>query len=223
MRALRPRDRLLILLALATGATDAAAFVHLGHVFASVITGNLVLLGVGVVSGEHHLTLFAGCALVGYVVGVLLGAPRRKRTPPASGWPPGATAALVTEFLLLVVFAVGWEIAGSHPTEAWHATLVAVAATAMGVQSTAVRRFGPISTTYLTSTLTALFEDLRARRRSPEQLRSVGILAMALVGAGAATALVLHARPVLPALQLVPVAVVILVARRLPLPAQPGT
>jgi uncharacterized membrane protein YoaK (UPF0700 family) len=220
---LRPRDSLLILLALATGATDAAAFEHLGHVFASVITGNLVLLGVGVVSGDHHLTLFTGCALAGYIVGVLIGAPRRKRSPPTTGWPRGATIALVKELLLLVAFGVGWEIAGSHPTEAWHASLVTVAAAAMGIQSTAVRRFGQISTTYLTSTLTALFEDLRARRRSPEQVRSVGILATALVGAAAATALVLHARPVLPVLQLVPVAAVILGSRRLPLPEPPDS
>jgi uncharacterized membrane protein YoaK (UPF0700 family) len=220
---LRPRDTLLILLALATGATNAAAFEQLGHVFASVITGNLVLLGVGVVAGDHHLTLFAGCALAGYSIGVLLGAPRRKQTPPETGWPRGARAALATELLLLVVFAIGWELACTHPSEAWHVSLVTVAAAAMGVQSTAVRRFGQISTTYLTSTLTALLEDLRARRRSPEQLRSVGILAMALVGAGAATALVLHAPRVVPVLALVPVAVVILGSRRLPLPEAEAT
>ena len=34
----------LILLAMATGATDATAFERLGHTFASVITGNLVLI-----------------------------------------------------------------------------------------------------------------------------------------------------------------------------------
>ena len=216
-----PRDTLLIVLALATGATDAAAFVHLGHVFASVITGNLVLLGAGVVSGDHHLTLLVGCSLAGYSLGVLLGAPRRKATPPETGWAPGATLALVIELVLLIAFAVGWEIAGDHPTEAWQATLVAVAAAAMGAQSTAVRRFGSISTTYLTSTLTALFEDLRARRRSSEQTRSIGILVMALVGAATGTALILHARPVLPVLQLVPVAVVILASRRLPLAESP--
>lgn len=218
MKKLPPRDSLLILLALATGATDAAAVEHLGHVFASVITGNLVLLGVSVVRGDHHLTLFAGCALAGYAIGVLLGAPRRKRTPPETGWPPGARTALTIELALLLIFAAGWEIAGSHPSEAWQASLVTLAAAGMGAQSTAVRRFGQISTTYLTSTLTALFEDLRARRRTPEQVRSLSILATALVGAGAATALILHARPVLPVLQLVPVTVVILASRRLPLP-----
>jgi len=40
------RDGLLVLLTLTTGAVDASCFLHLGHVFSSVVTGNLILLGV---------------------------------------------------------------------------------------------------------------------------------------------------------------------------------
>ena len=40
------RDGLLVLLTLTTGAVDASCFLHLGNVFSSVITGNLILLGV---------------------------------------------------------------------------------------------------------------------------------------------------------------------------------
>jgi uncharacterized membrane protein YoaK (UPF0700 family) len=212
---MRSADRLLIVLALATGATDAAAFERLGHVFASVITGNLVLLGVSAVAGDHHMTLFAGCALLGYACGVLLAAPRDKQPPSERVWPAGATAALIAEFCVLIVFTLGWELAGHHPSEAWQAILVIVAGAAMGIQSTAVRRLGQISTTYLTSTLTGLLEDLRIRRRSEGQLRSIGILTAALLGAAAATALVLWARPILPLLQLAPVGAVILASRRL--------
>lgn len=212
---LRSRDRLLLLLALATGATDAAAFERLGHVFASVITGNLVLLGVSAVDGEHRLTLLAGCALAGYAAGVLAGAPRHKQAPPEGGWPRGATLALSGELFVLVLFALGWELAGRHPDEGWQAVLVVVAGGAMGIQSTAVRRLGQVSTTYLTSTLTGLLEELRAWRRSEGQLRSLAILASALGGAAAGTALVLYARGLLPLLQLVPVLGVILASRRL--------
>jgi uncharacterized membrane protein YoaK (UPF0700 family) len=45
------RDGLLVLLTLTTGAVDASCFLHLGNVFSSVITGNLILLGV-VVAGD---------------------------------------------------------------------------------------------------------------------------------------------------------------------------
>jgi uncharacterized membrane protein YoaK (UPF0700 family) len=173
---MRSRDTLLVLLALATGATDAAAFERLGHVFASVITGNLVVLGISLVSGDHHVTLFVACALAGYSCGVLLAAPRRRPTPPGRVWPSGVTRALVGELALLIAFAVGWELAGHRPTEAWQAILVIIAGAAMGIQSTAVRRLGQISTTYLTSTLTGLLEDLRIRRRTDGQMRSLGIL-----------------------------------------------
>jgi uncharacterized membrane protein YoaK (UPF0700 family) len=209
------RDRLLIVLALATGATDAAVFERLGHVFASVITGNLVLLGVSAVAGDHDVTLFAGCALLGYACGVVLAAPRDKQPAHERGWPTGATAALRAEFVVLVAFAVGWELVGRHPAEAWQAILVIAAGAAMGIQSTAVRRLGQISTTYLTSTLTGLLEDLRIRRRSEGQVRSLGILIAALVGAAAATALILWARRFLPVLQLAPVGAVILGSQRL--------
>jgi uncharacterized membrane protein YoaK (UPF0700 family) len=211
-----PRDALLVLLALATGVTDAAAFERLGHVFASVITGNLILLGIGLVKDDNHLLLFAGCALAGYSCGVLLAAPGRKREPPERSWPTGATAALAGEVVLLAAFAVGWELAGRAPTEAWQAILVVLAGGAMGVQSTAIRRLGGISTTYLTSTLTGLLEDLRSWRRSEGQLRSVGILLVAFGGAALAVVLIRHERALLPIFQLVPVVGVAVASRALP-------
>lgn len=85
------RDTLLVLLAVATGATDASAFERLGHVFASVITGNLIVLGVSAVTADHKTALFAGCALAGYSAGVLLAAPRRRQPAPEPGWPAGTT------------------------------------------------------------------------------------------------------------------------------------
>jgi hypothetical protein len=72
-----------------------------------------------------------------------------------------------------------------------------------------------MSTTYLTSTLTGLLEALRRLRWSDTHPRSLGILATALAGAAVATALILHAPRWLPAIQLVPMIVVILGSLRL--------
>jgi uncharacterized membrane protein YoaK (UPF0700 family) len=212
----RSRDLLLILLALTTGATDATAFERLGHVFASVITGNLVLLGVSAANGATQLALFSGCALLGYAIGVILAAPRRGEQPKQEpGWPTGATLALALDLALLGVFAVGWELAGDHPGRAAQRILLGLAAAAMGAQSTAVRRVGPFSTTYLTSTLTGLLEAVRVRRWPEGHVRSIGILLMALVGAATATVLIAHARALLPLVQLAPLVIVILASRRL--------
>jgi uncharacterized membrane protein YoaK (UPF0700 family) len=59
------RDGLLVLLTLTTGAVDASCFLHLGHVFSSVITGNLVLLAVAAGTHDPSLAIHSGVALAG--------------------------------------------------------------------------------------------------------------------------------------------------------------
>lgn len=216
---LRSRDVLLILLALTTGATDGTAFLRLGHAFASVITGNLVLLGLSAERTDGHLALVAGCALAGYAIGVLVAAPRREESGASrergAYWPGGTSLALLIDFALLVAFAFGWELTNRHPGSSMQAVLLAVAGAAMGAQSTAVRRIGQLSTTYLTSTLTGLLEALVVRQWSDSHARSIGILCGAVLGAAAAAALVAHAAALLPLLQLLPLAIVLLVSARL--------
>ena len=61
--------------------------------------------------------------------------------------------------------------------------LLVLAATAMGVQTAAVRRLGQMSTTYLTSTLVGLFAGLAIRRMPEDWQRSVGVIVALVVGA----------------------------------------
>jgi uncharacterized membrane protein YoaK (UPF0700 family) len=204
------RDGLMVLLALTTGAVDATAFERLGKVFASVITGNLVLLGVSAARPDGRAALLAGVALVAYAVGVLAAAPRRSDgSEEPRGWPRAARAALAGDLVLLIALSVGWELSGGRPGQAVQPLLLAAAASAMGIQSAAVRRLGPMSTTYLTSTFIGVWEAVAARRWSTEENRSVAILAAALVGAAGATALILGAPRVLPVLVLAPPGVVL--------------
>ncbi|WP_285583308.1 DUF1275 family protein [Actinoallomurus iriomotensis] len=60
-----------VLLALGSGAVDAFSFAGLGAVFASVMTGNLVLLGVSVVHAHLDTAVAAVSAITAYVGGVL--------------------------------------------------------------------------------------------------------------------------------------------------------
>lgn len=186
------RDLLLAVLGLTTGACDAAAFEHLGNVFASVVTGDLVLLGISLIRESGSLVLFAGCGLLGYSVGVLITAPRSETEarPSEVTWPPSVNRILVVDLLLLIAFGIGWQLIGAHPGEAADAAVVLPLAAAMGAQSSAVRRIGPMSTTYLTSTLTGVLEAVRARRISEPTARGLAIIAMAVVGAAIGTAFV---------------------------------
>ena len=70
----RPQQRILTLIAIAltfaSGATDVASYTRLGNVFTSVMTGNIVLLGLAV--ARHSLTLASHTlvSIAGYITGV---------------------------------------------------------------------------------------------------------------------------------------------------------
>ncbi len=215
VQRLRSPDVLLIILAVTTGATDATAFERLGNAFASVVTGNFVLLGVGAARGDGRAALLAGCAIAGYAAGVFVGAPRDRDQPePRAVWPAAATRTLIGDLMLLVIVSLLWEISGGHPGRGLQVVLLSLAAAAMGVQSTAIRRIGPISTTYLTSTFIGVIEALARRRFSSEHRRGIAILGAAVAGAAAATGLIVSACRLVPLLILGPLLIVILASRR---------
>lgn len=208
-KALRFRDSLVVALTLTTGCVDAVSYLRLGKVFSSVITGNLALLGVSAGQRNGGLALNAGLSLGGYGLGVLVGgvfAGTPDKDQPA--WPRQATVTLAVELLLLAGFSGGWLAAGGHPSGGPRLTLLATAAAAMGMQSTAVRRLGRMSTTYLTSTLTGILQALAIRRWPAEWQRSTGVLLAFTIGAVLGGLAALLDPSTVPAAVLVPVATV---------------
>jgi uncharacterized membrane protein YoaK (UPF0700 family) len=204
------RDSLVVLLTLTTGAVDVTSFLALGNVFSSVVTGDMVLLGAAAGTGRPELAVHSGVALAGYLAGVVAGAPLAARRPQATGtWPPSVTVILAVELVILVAFSAGWELAGTHPTGGGQLALVAVLAAAMGLQAAAVRRLGQMSTTYLTSTLTALVAGLVTGSKPDGMARSLGVLATLIIGAIAASVLLEEARAWVPLVILVPLVLVI--------------
>jgi uncharacterized membrane protein YoaK (UPF0700 family) len=204
------RDSLVVLLTLTTGAVDVTSFLALGSVFSSVVTGDMVLLGAAAGTGRPELAVHSGVALAGYLAGVMAGAPLAARRPQATGtWPPNVTVILAVELVILVAFSVGWELAGTHPSGGGQLALVAVLAGAMGLQAAAVRRLGQMSTTYLTSTLTALVAGLVTGSKPDGMARSLGVLATLIIGAIAASVLLEEARAWVPLVILVPLGLVI--------------
>jgi uncharacterized membrane protein YoaK (UPF0700 family) len=225
----RARDGLVVVLTVTTGAVDAASFMHLGHVFSSVITGTMVLLGIA--AGTHDGTLAANCAvaLASYVVGVLIGAPLaarrtgrwlegklgRRRHESATRreiWPAWLTVALALEFCVLAAFSLGWELAGGHPAGAAQFLLLATAGVAMGIQGATIRELGEISTTYLTGTLTGLLAALAVGRAPSGLGRSLGIFVALIIGALASAVVTSNLPSLLPVVILVPLALVVWIA-----------
>jgi len=199
----RKRDALIILLTLVTGSIDAIGFTRLGGVFTSVMTGNMVLLGVASGKGDVSLAIHTGVAFVGYVAGSLIGARVAGHAHEDDQlWPRSILKALVLELLVLCVFATWWELVAAAPIGTEEYAMLSVNAVALGVQSAAVLRFGisGLSTTYLTGTLTQLVAGV-AKRKDPVSWRSTFILLALIVGAGFGAVLAVHAprfAPVLP-------------------------
>ena len=219
------RDGLLVLLTLTTGAVDASCFLHLGNVFSSVITGNLVLLGVAAATQSASLAVHSGTALAGYSAGVLIGVPiATRRASGGETWPLSVTVTLVAELCVLAAFSAGWELTGGRPGGTAQLLLIAALAVAMGIQSAAVRQLGGMSTTYLTGTLTAVVADLVTHGRAPGLARSLGVLAAIVAGAAAGGLVAEHAPAWLPAVIMTPLAVVVIasVTRAGTAKARPG-
>lgn len=210
------RDRLVVALAFVTGATDAIGFVSLGGVFTSVMTGNMVLLGMGVGRGGIALLEHTGIALAAFIAGTILGARIAQAPQPDDPvWPQRLTLALVAEFVLFLAAAVCWWTVGSHPRGMIQSALLAADALALGLQSSAVLRLNVsgLSTTYLTGTLTTLIQSHTTNRRTAANTRSLCLLLALIGGAALGTALALHWPAAAPLVALVILPVVIVCAQ----------
>jgi uncharacterized membrane protein YoaK (UPF0700 family) len=229
----RPQQRILTLIAIAltfaSGATDVASYTRLGNVFTSVMTGNIVLLGLAV--ARHSLTLASHTlvSIAGYITGVaggtriargFRGAAAAKGGAGtdegrASGLPGHVGWALLAELILLCGFTVGWEIDGARPAGWAQFCLLAVAASAMGVQSSTVKYMGlsEVSTTYLTGTLTGLVSSLVSPKQATKYLaRRFGVLIGLAMGAALSGLLIATAADAMPALPLAALATCVFLA-----------
>jgi len=214
-----------MLLTIGTAATDVACFTRLGSVFASVMTSNIVFLGLSAAQHSGPLAERASIAVAAYVIGVaaasrLARTGQRANYPAASGAPgnsgrpggPGGTtwsrwitATLAIEMLVLAVFAAGWEITGAKPEGGAQLLLLAVAAVAMGMQSAVVAVMGiaGVSTTYLTGTLTMLIDSLASGPpRQGSNARRGAALGALVAGAGLSGLLLATAQAAVPAVPL---------------------
>jgi uncharacterized membrane protein YoaK (UPF0700 family) len=201
-----------VLLTVGSAATDVACLTRLGGVFASVMTSNIVFLGLAAAQHSGRLAERAAIAVGAYVIGVaaasrLAGTGRPRDRGDGAHWSAWVAGALITEVVLLAAFTIGWQITGARPGGGAQLFLLAVAAMAMGVQSGAVAVLGlaDVSTTYLTGTLTSLVGSLAnpGHGHAERNRRRVAALCALAAGAGLSGLLLATAQAAVPAVPLV--------------------
>ncbi|MET7748403.1 YoaK family protein [Micromonospora sp. NPDC005367] len=214
---LRRRHALVVVLTFLTGSADAVGFLSLGGAFSSVMTGNMVLLGLSAGRGNAELAVTSGCAILSFIAGVLAGARLAGSAQPDDPvWPRRVNRALILELLLFVVFLVVWEVNLPEHSERVDLMLLMLSAAALGVQSSAIQRFGVpgLSSTYLTGTLTSLIGGVAARSPWPILRPKAQVLLALMAGAAVGALVALHLTAWAPVLLIAPLLLVIAVASR---------
>jgi uncharacterized membrane protein YoaK (UPF0700 family) len=155
----RWRGAALVLLSFAAGTMDALAFLALGGVFTSAMSGNTILLGLALGQGQLAAAARSLAAFAGYMLGVA-GAAMTLRAPDR-----GIRRTLGIELLLLAAFAGWWTVSGGAKEPAELYGLIVLSAVAMGLQGGIGRAVGVsgVPTIVVTSTLTAIVGGLTER------------------------------------------------------------
>jgi uncharacterized membrane protein YoaK (UPF0700 family) len=185
-----PLTRSLLILTASTGLVDAASYLGLGHVFAANMTGNIVLLGFGIVGGYGLPVVAPSVSLAAFLAGAIVGG--RLVRDQGRNRDAQFLTALGIEAASLAAAAVLTAAAHIHPGSAAGDCVIALLALGMGVRNATVRKLAvpDVTTTVLTMTLTGLAADSRlaggdgtgtVRRTSAVVAMLLGALAGALL------------------------------------------
>jgi len=183
-----PDPVLLTVLSFGTGFLDALTYLGLDHIFGANMTGNLILIGIGI-TGDGGQLIHPLVALLSFCAGSMMAGlcnrllEARKRGSPAPPILFLATGALLAASAVLAVLDVD---------ESLGLVVTALIGVAMGCQGLAARLLAvpEINTVVVTSTLSQLFAEVgsgrawRKRRISGRQIAAItSMLAGAVVGA----------------------------------------
>lgn len=152
---------LLMVLTFSTGIIDAVGYLGLDRVFTANMTGNVVILGMGLVGAEDLPVLGPLLALVGFMAGAALGGRVLRRAP--GPWSGLTTGLFLSVGLVCLALSVVLLFVGATPDPAIALPVTTVLGVAMGVQAATARFVAvrDVTTVVVTSTLIGLAADSR--------------------------------------------------------------
>lgn len=176
---------LMLALTFSTGIIDAVGYLGLDRVFTGNMTGNVVILAMGLVGADDLPIVGPSIALVAFFVGAAIGGRVLRQT--AARWSSRTTALLAAVAVALAAAAGALLVLPAEPGSPLTYGVTATLGAAMGLQAATARRLAveDVTTVVVTSTLTALAaEGALGGGEGTRWKRRAG--AVLLIGAGAA-------------------------------------
>ncbi|AIY19257.1 DUF1275 domain-containing protein [Pimelobacter simplex] len=178
----------LLVLTFSTGIIDAVGYLGLDRVFTGNMTGNVVILGMGLAGADDLPVLGPLLALAGFMAGAALAGRVLRRS--AAGWTTRTSVLFAAVGAVVLALAVVLLVVGDEPDRSVQVVLTTVLGTAMGIQAATARFLAvkDVTTVVVTSTITGLAADSalgsgEGRGSHRRVLAVVLILLGALVGA----------------------------------------
>ena len=180
------------------GGSDALAYLTLGNVFTSAMTGNTVLLCIAVGQGRLTATLQSFTAFAAFVIGAMLAAALARGRIPEQRVPPHLMPLFLLEIAFLAAFVAMW-FASDRASEGARYVLIALSALAMGVQGLTARQINvpQVNTIVFTTTIIGVVAScthalLTASAIPFDTKRQIGILLVYAAGAVLMAVLIAH-------------------------------
>jgi uncharacterized membrane protein YoaK (UPF0700 family) len=177
------------LMAIASGGSDALAYLTLGHVFTSAMTGNTALLCIALGQGQFAEALQSFTAFVAFVAGAALAASLSNRPAARETVGPHVLPLFLLEIALLAAFVALWFATG-RASEGARYGLIVLSALAMGTQGVVARQINvpQINTIVFTTTIVSVVAScthalLRAHAIPFDTCRQIGVLVVYAAGA----------------------------------------
>jgi uncharacterized membrane protein YoaK (UPF0700 family) len=187
--AVSPRHLpLMLALTFSTGIGDAVGYLGLDRVFTGNMTGNVVVLGMGLVGAQDLPVTGPLLALLAFMAGAGIGGWTLRGL--AAGWFARTTWLLLAVAVVLAGLGVAL-LATPHPPHALAVTVTTLMAGAMGLQAATARHIAvkDVTTVVVTSTITAFAAELLGSGSTKDWQRRLSAIVLLIAGAAVGAAL----------------------------------
>ncbi|MFG2583430.1 YoaK family protein [Streptomyces malaysiensis] len=149
----------MLCLTFVTGIVDAVGYLGLDRVFTGNMTGNVVILGMGLIGADDLPVLGPSLALVGFLIGAAVAGRVLARSPGV--WNTRMTALFAVVSVVLAALGVLLLARGGEPDGLVALVVSTTLGAVMGLQAATARFLGvkDVTTVVVTSTITGLAAD----------------------------------------------------------------